>query len=73
MSRRFGHNVKGGRKREKTDKPIGMVRSSANQFARNRMTQEAIEAAMRRVERDAEIKAQHGPVKVLFKDGKPCA
>ena len=31
----------------------------------------ALEAAIVRVEKSAEFHAQHGPVRVLFKDGKP--
>ncbi len=49
------------RKRSKRKHHAGMNEGTVNTLA----------AIKRQAERDEEIRAQHGPVKILMKDGKP--
>lgn len=69
----FGLNIKGIRQRGRRRSPAE-ERSGAQVGAARRMDPliMALERTVREAEKEAERAAMHGPVRVLWKDGKPC-
>lgn len=71
MSKRFGHNVKIGPAAVRSgnpefEGPAEPGHASLRQSNTRNFLREALDAALARAERDREIAAQHGPVRVIF-------